>query len=199
MKAKAIKPKRELMKRGRKTLAPEDRKPPQATVKINERILPFVMKLREELKKGTITDKRLETLFGVVDGYDPHKQPSLFGQEEIDEITRQKGLIQNELYQLKQKMQSPIEPDLEFRTKLVAKYDKEHRKVVDLESKVRNLDSDKRALTHKLEQLSNKTFSCQCLTKNGERCTREGKLKAPFHNVEINVCLQHKKALESKS
>ena len=52
--------------RGRKALSPEDRKAPQATVKINEFILPFVKELKGNLKKGNVTNKTIERLFNVL-------------------------------------------------------------------------------------------------------------------------------------
>ena len=54
--------------RGRKALAPEDRKPPQATLKINTVILPFVQELKGNLKKGDITAEIIQQLFAVLQG-----------------------------------------------------------------------------------------------------------------------------------
>lgn len=54
--------------RGRKPLPVDKRKPPQATVKINDSILPFVMELKGNLKNNTLTPDVLQALFDVLNG-----------------------------------------------------------------------------------------------------------------------------------
>ncbi len=54
--------------RGRKPLLPNNRKPPQATLKINEIILPFVKELKGNLKNGLVTPRILQGLFDVLKG-----------------------------------------------------------------------------------------------------------------------------------
>jgi hypothetical protein len=52
--------------RGRKRLPPEKKKPPQAPLKINDFILPFVKELKGNLKKGLITEQTLDRLFDIL-------------------------------------------------------------------------------------------------------------------------------------
>ncbi len=52
--------------RGRKRLAKGKHKAPQATLKINEAILPFVIQLKSNLKMGLITDKIINKLLDVM-------------------------------------------------------------------------------------------------------------------------------------
>jgi len=54
--------------RGRKALASGKHKAPQATMKINEFIVPFVTLLKSNLKIGTVNQKTIEKLFNVLEG-----------------------------------------------------------------------------------------------------------------------------------
>ena len=54
--------------RGRKPLPEGKKKPPQATVKINDFILPFVRQLKGNLKKGQVTTETIKSLFAVLKG-----------------------------------------------------------------------------------------------------------------------------------
>jgi len=56
--------------RGRKPLPKGQRKPPQATVKVNEFILPFVKELKGNLKNNTLSDETLQRLFSILRGED---------------------------------------------------------------------------------------------------------------------------------
>lgn len=54
--------------RGRKPLPADKRKSPQATLKINDFILPFVKELKGNLKNKTLTPETLQSLFDVLHG-----------------------------------------------------------------------------------------------------------------------------------
>ncbi len=62
--------------RGRKSLPLDKKKAPQATVKINVFILPFVQELKGNLKKGKVSGKTLSGLFSVLNGTE--QQTSVF-------------------------------------------------------------------------------------------------------------------------
>lgn len=49
-------------KRGRKALPPEQKKPPQPTLKINPVLYPFVKLLKQRHKAGCVNDKTLAAL-----------------------------------------------------------------------------------------------------------------------------------------
>lgn len=81
----------------------------------------------------------------------------------------------------------------EVQHNLVAKFDIEHQKVLNLESSNSWLKTQLKEIKIQLEQLQNKEHDCQVLTKSGERCTRPAKLVTDWHGVAIHACLQHSK------
>jgi len=67
----------------------------------------------------------------------------------------------------------------------------QNQKIYELNDKP--LAKENKQLRAQIEQLENKEHACQALTKSGSQCTKPAKLKAKWHGVEINVCLQHSK------
>jgi hypothetical protein len=59
-------------KRGRKALPPEQKKPPQPTIKINTVLLPFVKLLKRHYKAGHVDTEKLAALTALLldGGYD---------------------------------------------------------------------------------------------------------------------------------
>lgn len=57
--------------RGRKPLPEGKKKPPQATLKINDFILPFVKQLKGNLKNRAVTTETIKSLFAVLEGKNP--------------------------------------------------------------------------------------------------------------------------------
>jgi hypothetical protein len=53
-------------KRGRKALPPEQKKPPQPTLKINPLLHPFVKLLKREYKAGHVNDEKLAALTALL-------------------------------------------------------------------------------------------------------------------------------------
>ncbi len=49
-------------KRGRKALAPEQKKPPQPTIKINDALFPFVKLLKAEYKAKRVSTEKINAL-----------------------------------------------------------------------------------------------------------------------------------------
>jgi hypothetical protein len=145
--------------RGRKPLPADKRKPPQATVKINDFILPFVNELKGNLKNKTLTPDVLQRLFDVLRGQAINNNPDT----------------------------------ADIQRKLVTRYDAEHQKVLNLESSNSRLKSQLKEIKIQLKQLQHKEYTCQALTKSGERCTRPAKLVTDWYGVSIHTCLQHSK------
>jgi len=186
--------------RGRKPLPPEERKAPQATVKINDFILPFVKELKGNLKKGKVTKKTMARLFNVLNNN--WEQSSALEEQETSQCDDVKRL-KSEVQRLKTKLSSdttdsavkPLEPS--ERLELVNKYHAEHLKVVHLESKDMTNKSSIKSLMLKIERLEHLEHDCQALkATNNERCTRPAKTTVHWHGVEIHVCLQHSKSLK---
>lgn len=68
-------------KRGRKALPPEQKKPPQPTIKINPVLQPFVKLLKRQFKAGNVDAEKLKALTdllmtGIIDP-DIEEQASL--------------------------------------------------------------------------------------------------------------------------
>jgi len=171
--------------RGRKPLSPDKRKPPQTTVKINDAILPLVKELKGNLRNKTLTPAIIQSLFDVMNGGESNNDIDLNGQ--IEKLKSLVNIQNQKIYELNDK------PLTKKNLELVLKYDAEHLKAVKLESLVDRLSSDKVAMRKEIEALKHKEHDCQALTKSGDRCSKPAKLKAEWHGVEINVCLQHSK------
>lgn len=91
--------------RGRKRLPEGKHKPPQATVKVNAFILPFVKELKGNLKKGMVSSETLLGLFSVLRGtrqqISAFKDPEAVSivldlQEKIHQLEADKRLIERE-------------------------------------------------------------------------------------------------------
>jgi len=177
--------------RGRKPLPPEERKAPQATVKINNFILPFVRELKGNLKKGMVSGKTLSELFSVLKGTEQQtsafKDPEAVSivadlQEKIHVLEAEKQLI--EAKQVKQQ---------EISLKLAQERDKACLNVIHTESKLESLKSSYRMLKHTHEELLHREYDCMALKANGDRCSKPAKIDSIQNGLVIRVCLQHKK------
>jgi len=179
--------------RGRKPLPLDKKKAPQATVKINAFILPFVQELKGNLKKGMVSGKTLSGLFSVLN--DTEQQVSVFNdpgavsivselQEKIHVLEAEKGISERELAKHQ-----------EISLKLVQERDKAHLNAVGTESKLEALKSSYRLLKHDYEALLHHERDCMAIKGNGERCTKKSVIDAIYHDINIHVCLQHAKSL----
>ena len=181
--------------RGRKALPPEQRKSPQATVKINETILPFVKQLKDNLKNEEVTQETLRRLFDVLNN-DFNKDPIFLDDVDIDHTKNEVHRLKDELKkQVQLNAITPLEPS--ERLQLSDRYHTEHLKVVRLESREKSNEHTIKTLKSKIHSLECVEHNCQSLKANGQRCNRPSKVKANFHGVLINVCLQHSKTLSS--
>jgi len=81
--------------RGRNPLPEGQRKPPQATLKVNKAILPFVLKLKSNLKLNLVSEETIQRLFDVLSGRKPdivdHKL--LPNSIKVQEFNRLEGRI----------------------------------------------------------------------------------------------------------
>ena len=196
--------------RGRKALPPEARKAPQPTIKINNTILPLVKLLKSNLKNGSLTKEIINRLIEIVNNPKAYEQTNVLNDREqqniidslntkIIELETNSGQGQAESVEIllaENKRLIELNKDKKV-IELNKRYREEHTQRIEWESKAKLLSSDKRSLTEKIERLEHLEHDCQCLTKIGERCTKRGKLKANYKGIELNVCLQHKKSLES--
>ena len=177
--------------RGRKSLPLDKKKPPQATVKINDFILPFVQELKGNLKKGMVTKQTLSNLFSALNGTE--QQESIFNDPNTVSIITD---LQEKILHLEAKKQI-VEAKLIEREsiglKLVKERDKEHLKAVHAESKVESLKSSYRVLKSTHDELLHREYDCMAITGSGERCSKPAKLDVDQNGLMIRVCLQHKK------
>jgi len=123
--------------RGRKSLPVDKRKPPQATVKINNRILPLVMQLKSNLKNKLLTDTILNQLFDVLNG-NSEQQSSVFKNPDSVELVES---LQDKIRILeaeKQLLENKVLEQDEALLKLVLMRDAERLKVSSLESQLRS-------------------------------------------------------------
>ena len=175
--------------RGRKRLPEGKHKPPQSTVKINNIILPFVQELKGNLKKGIVTSSTLSHLFSVLQGEseqqtsifkDPFKDPEVISivkglQEKIHQLeaetkvkdTKIAGLKEN----LKERIVKPV--TVNERSLLKKQYDDEHSKAIQLEGKMRNMESTIRKLKIDYDVLFHREYDCMAIKLNGERCSKK--------------------------
>jgi len=182
--------------RGRKPLPLDKKKSPQATVKINNFILPFVQELKGNLKKGMVSGETLSGLFSVLNGTE--QQTSVFNdpdavnivselQEKIHALEAEKRIIERELA----KQQEII-------LNLAQERDKEHFNAVYTESKLNGLKSSYRLLKHDHEALLHREHDCMALKGNGQRCTKKSTNDTVQNGILIHVCLQHAKSLAKR-
>jgi len=172
--------------RGRKSLAVDKKKPPQATVKINSFILPFVKQLKGNLKKGLVTENTLSLLFGALK--EKGEQLSVF--KDPDAVTLV-GELQEKIRLLEAEKQI-IEVKLRDREALSFK----SKEVIAAESKVRSTESSYRLLKIKYEELLHKEHACMAIKTDGVRCTRVSKIDFEQNGLMIRVCSQHSKSLK---
>lgn len=187
--------------RGRKAIAPEQRKAPQATVKVNEVILPFVKELKGNLKNGKVTKKTIARLFNVLNN---NWEQVNAADEELSLPDNDYKQLQDEVLHLKDELfkshQSNATKPLESteRLELVEKYQNERSNVVRLEGQDRSNRSTIRGLKADINRINHLEHDCQALKSNGERCTRPAVASVDWytHRVEIHVCNQHYKLLK---
>jgi len=183
--------------RGRKSVALDKKKPPQATVKINNFILPFVKELKGNLKKGLVTENTLALLFDVLNGKG-EQQGNLFKdpdtvsivsdlQEKIRLLEAEKQIVEAKLIEIEG-----------IGLKFVKERDKEHLKAVYAESKVESLKSSYRLLKHTHDELLHREYDCMAMTGTGNRCTKPAKLDEVKNGLMIHVCLQHSKLISDE-
>jgi len=183
--------------RGRKSLPLDKKKAPQATVKINAFILPFVQELKGNLKKGMVTDKTLTGLFSVLDGTE--QQTQVFNDPDAVSIVTELRDKILEIGAEKRISDNKLAKQQEISLKLVQERDKEHLKAVDAESKVESLKSNYRVLKGTYDELLHREHDCMALKVNGERCRKEAKIDFNQEGIMIRVCLQHAKLAEKYS
>jgi len=183
--------------RGRKSVALDKKKPPQATVKINNFILPFVKELKGNLKKGLVTENTLALLFDVLNGKG-EQQGNLFKdpdtvsivsdlQEKIRLLEAEKQIVEAKLIEIEG-----------IGLKFVKERDKEHLKAVHAESKVESLKSSYRLLKNTHDELLHREYDCMAMTGTGNRCTKPAKLDEVKNGLMIHVCLQHSKLISDE-
>jgi len=197
--------------RGRKPLPPEKRKAPQATVKINNFILPFVQELKGNLKKGTVTGNTLSQLFSVLQGkqvqqINVFKDPDAVSiveelQIKIRKLEADLRIKDNQIVSLKESLKDKIiAPFTENERSLLKKqYNEERYKVMKLDGKVRTLESNIRCLKRDYDVLFHREYDCMAIKGNGEQCTKKAVIDAIWNGINIHVCLQHSKVLAKKA
>jgi vacuolar-type H+-ATPase subunit I/STV1 len=184
--------------RGRKRIPTEQHKAPQATVKINEVILPLVKLLKSNLKKGSLTNAVIEDLTVLASNKKlPFKQTTVLDDKALIEQTEVVERLTADNLMLKAQYEQLKKASLDDRLeKQILKYDAEHLKVISLINELNKAKRELETLKKEIHRLNNLEHNCQCLTKNGNRCTRPAKDKAKWKGVELNVCLQHKKNIQ---
>jgi hypothetical protein len=187
----------ELGTRGRKSLPLDKKKPPQATVKINNFILPFVKELKGNLKKGLVTEKTLSLLFGALKEKG-EQQLSVFKDPDtvslISDLQEKIRLVEAEKQIIELKFKTKDELNIKF----IQERDKEHLKAVHAESKVESLKSSYRLLKNTHDELLHREYDCMAMTGTGNRCTKPAKLDEVKNGLMIHVCLQHSKLISDE-
>ncbi len=196
--------------RGRKPLPEEQRKPPQATVKINNFILPFVKELKGNLKKELITDSTMSQLFDVLQSKSEHQASVLSNpdainigkplKQDIAQLKSELSIKDNQIVSLKDSLKAKIVAPIKEneRGKLKKQYNDEHSKAIQLEGKVRSLESDIRRLKLDYDELLHREHDCMSIKANGERCAKTAVIDVIQDRVNLHVCLQHFKILSNK-
>jgi len=179
--------------RGRKPLPLDKKKAPQATVKINNFILPFVQELKGNLKKGMVSGKTLSGLFSVLNGTE--QQINVFKDPEAVSIVEE---LQEKIHALeaeKRISNSKLDKQQAVSLNLAQEWDKERLNVMQTESKLNGLKSSYRLLKHDYEALLHREHDCMATKGDGQRCTKKSVTDAIYHDINIHVCVQHAKAL----
>ena len=197
--------------RGRKPLPEKQRKPPQATVKVNNFILPFVKELKGNLKKGLLTDDTLSQLSEVLQSKSEDQASILNNpdtinivepqQQEIAQLKYELSIKDNQIVSLKNSLKEKIVAPIKEneRGQLTKQYYDEHSKAIQLEGKVRSLESDIRRLKLDYDELLHREHDCMVIKANGEQCTKKAVIDVIQSRVNLHVCLQHFKILSNKS
>ena len=183
--------------RGRKPLPLGKKKAPQATVKINALILPFVQELKSKLKKGMVSDKTLSGLFSVLKGTE--QQTSVFNDPDAVSIVTE---LQEKIHALeaeKRISDSKLAKQQEVSLNLAQERDKEHLNVVHTESKLNGLKSSYRLLKHDHEALLHREHDCMAIKGDGQRCTKKSTNDTVQNGILIHVCVQHAKSLAKRA
>lgn len=189
--------------RGRKPLLPKDKKPPQATIKVNDFILPFVNELKGNLKNGKVTKKTLGRLFNVLNNnwfQVNAADEDLFSLSDSNDIAI-KGL-ESEVQRLKDELvklhrHNAFKPlETTERAELIEKYQTERGKVIRLEGQDRSNKSSIRSLKSKIDRIEHLEHDCQAIKANGERCSRPAVTTVDWSGIEIHTCSQHSKTLK---
>jgi len=175
--------------RGRKPLALGEKKPPQATVKVNNFILPFVKELKGNLKKDLVTENTLALLFDVLNGKG-EQQGNLFKDPDTVSLVSD---LQEKIHLLEAEKQI-IEAKLHF----IQNNNVEDPKVTYTKGKLESLKSSYRMLKLTYDELLHREHDCMAITASGERCNRPAKLDAVNNGLMIHVCLQHSKLVNNK-
>jgi len=175
--------------RGRKPLALGEKKPPQATVKINSFILPFVTQLKSNLKKGLVTKNTLSLLFDVLNKKG-EQQLSVFKDPAAASIVSD---LQEKIRVLETEKQI-IAAKLHF----IQNNNVEDPKVAYTKGKLESLKSSYRMLKLTHDELLHREYDCMAITVSGERCNKPAKLDAAQNGLMIHVCLQHSKLVNNK-
>jgi len=181
--------------RGRKPLALDKKKPPQATIKINSFILPFVKQLKGNLKKGLVTKNTLSLLLEVLNGKG-ELQRNLFKDPDtvslVSELQDKIRLLEAE----KQIIEAKLSDRKEFNLTTIQERDRERLQVIYEKSKLESLKSSYRILKINYDELENKTYDCMAIKANGVRCTKSSKIDFEQNGIMIRVCLQHAKSIK---
>jgi len=181
--------------RGRKSLPLDKKKAPQATVKINDLILPFVKVLKGNLKKGMVTDQILSNLFSTLNGTE--QQENIFNDPNTVSIVTE---LQEKIHSLeaeKRISESKLVKQQEISLNLVQERDKEHFKAVRAESKLESLKSSYRLLKNTHDELLHREYDCMAITGSGLRCSKPAKLDVNQNGIMIRFCLRHKNLAKS--
>ncbi len=182
-------------KRGRKPLPADKKKPPQETLKINDFILPFVKKLKGNLKNKLVTENTLSQLFDVLDGkYD--QQSSMFKSPETVKIVNELQEKIRVLEAEKQIIKDKLIKNKDIRLNLVQERDNWHLNAVQTKNELENLKSSYRLLKNNYSELLNPEHVCMAIKANGERCSKKAKLDVNQNGIMIRVCLLHAKRFE---
>ncbi|MDF1583644.1 MAG: hypothetical protein P1P78_10075 [Methyloprofundus sp.] len=185
-------------KRGRKSLPLDKKKPPQATVKINDFILPFVQELKGYLRNNLVTEKTLVQLFDVLKGKSDQQSSAFNDPDSVSIVTE----LQEKIHTLdaeKRLIERALAKQQEISLKLTQERDKAHLNAVHTESRLESLKSSYRLLKYDYDVLMHREHDCMAIKCDGERCTRPATLEKIEQSIVLRVCHQHAKIAEKYS
>ncbi len=173
--------------RGRKRLSHMKRKPPQATLKINDFILPFVKELKGNLKKGLVTEKTLEQLFFVLQG-------AVFNvADDIGELKHRVSVLETENRVLKDQLDEQKKRSLQ----IVLERDVEHQEAMKIEGRYCALELQYRNLKDRCDALLHQEHDCMAITADRKRCSKKAVIDITREGLVFHVCLQHGKVFDA--